>query len=85
MKTKKNVYRIISIVLAVIMTIGTFVLSYTTLEYYLRSLMVVLTFMSLLISLFGILIVFYITKEDRKWYLIYYYPQCAYWAFLPLE
>ena len=66
MKTKKNVYRIISIVLAVIMTIGTFVLSYTTLEYYLRSLMVVLTFMSLLISLFGILIVFYITKEDRK-------------------
>ena len=66
MKTKKNVYRIISIVLAVIMTIGTFVLSYTTLESHLRSLVVVLTFMSLLISLFGILIVFYITKEDRK-------------------
>ena len=66
MKNKNNVYRIISIVLAVIMTIGTFVLSYTTLESYLRSLVVVLTFMSFLISLFGILIVFYITKEDRN-------------------
>ena len=66
MKPKKNIYRIISIVLAVIMTIGTFVLSYTTLDSHLRSLVVVLTFISLLISFFGILIIFYITKEDHK-------------------
>lgn len=48
------------------MTIGTFVLSYTRLDYYLTSFLVVLTFMAFLISLFGVLIVFYITGEKHK-------------------
>lgn len=48
------------------MTIGTFLLSYTTLASNITSLVVVLTFMALLISLFGVLIVFYITGEKHK-------------------
>ena len=52
MKTRNNIYRFVSIILAVIMTIGTFVLSYTTLDYQLTSLLVILTFMAFLISLF---------------------------------
>ena len=66
MKTRKIAYRIISVVLAVIMTIGTFLLSYTTLASNITSLVVVLTFMAFLISLFGVLIVFYITGEKHK-------------------
>lgn len=66
MKTRKIAYRIISVVLAVIMTIGTFLLSYATLASNITSLVVVLTFMALLISLFGVLIVFYITGEKHK-------------------
>ena len=66
MKTRNNIYRFVSIILAVIMTIGTFLLSYTTLASNITSLVVVLTFMAFLISLFGVLIVFYITGEKHK-------------------
>ena len=67
---KKINYRKMAIVLVVASTILTFLISYITLEEY-NIFSFVLTFIVLAISLFCLMIIFLLTKEN--WNVKYYY------------
>ena len=61
---KKLNFRIISVILSIITTILTFVISYVTLSGYNQDFIIILTFLALMFSLFGVLIVFILTRKE---------------------
>lgn len=63
---KKNIYRKSVIILGFFSILGTFLLSYLTLTQYNIEFVFIFTFFALILSLFGILLVFLLTKEDKK-------------------
>ena len=61
---KKLNFRIISVILSIITTILTFVISYVTLSGYNQDFIIILIFLALMFSLFGVLIVFILTRKE---------------------
>ena len=62
---KKNRYRLLSVILGLIATIGSFFISYYSLTELNNQFTFIFTFIALVISLFGIITIFVLTKEEK--------------------
>lgn len=62
---KKNRYRLISVILGFVATIGSFFISYYSLTELNNQFTFIFTFITFVISLFGIMTIFLLTKEEK--------------------